>query len=677
MIEARKKTQPFVTTIKDRCRVCYTCVRECPAKAIRIADGQAEVIAGRCIGCGHCVRVCSQKAKKVLSAVEEVRALIRSDDEVAAIVAPSFPAEFQDISSGILVGMIKSLGFDYVHEVGFGADLVALKMKALLADMPGKRFISSACPAVFGYIKRYHPELIKDVAPVVSPMIATARVLKKKYGPQIKVVFIGPCIAKKIEANSDEVFGEVNEAMTFLELRQLFEEQNILSTQTKEMDFDQPFAGLGTLFPIGRGLLEAAGIQENLVLDEVISANGKSNFIDAVMEFSSRDVEARFLDVLCCDGCIMGSGMTTKDPQFKRRAAISRYVRQSVKYHSPEEREEEIRRYLDIDLSRIFLPNDQRISVPNQAAIREVMARMNKFGPEDELNCGACGYDSCIDHAIAICKGLAETEMCLPYSIEKLKVTVKELNTSNQELAQTREALIQSEKIASMGQLSAGIAHEVNNPLGVVLMYAHLLKDEAPKNSEMEEDLKMIVDHADRAKKIVSGLLHFARQNKVVLKPVRVPDLIEDCLKSITIPPNIQVNIRNEMADPVADLDRDQMIQVIINFIQNGITAMTGGGAMEIRLAGNADTVQIDVRDSGPGIPKDIRNKIFEPFFTTKEIGKGTGLGLAITYGIVKMHRGDISVVSQTAEESKLTGTTFTVKLPRKNQQGGGEEGKA
>ena len=661
-----KYNQAVVTTIKDLCRVCYTCVRECPAKAIRIANGQAEVIAERCIGCGNCVRVCSQHAKKVVSAIEEVEQLLDSGSKVAACVAPSFPADFPDLDYKQFVGMLRSLGFSSVHEVGFGADLVARKMQELFNKNDGKRFISSACPAVFGYVKRYHPNLIDSLAPVVSPMIAMARALRFLNGDDLKIVFIGPCIAKKIETYSEEVANEINETITFVELRQMFLKHASRLDQITPSEFDPPRASKGSLFPIGGGLLEASNIKEDFVEGDVISANGRAIFIDAIVEFSSGEANAKLLDVLCCDGCIMGPGMTTTAPFFKRRARVSRYVRQAIRDNDIKEWFYYMEKLNDLNLSRKFTPFDQRISSPDPVTLKMILVRMGKFKPEDELNCGSCGYDTCREHAIAIHKGLAEGEMCLPYTIERLHKTVNELAVSNEQLASTREALIQSEKMASMGQLSAGIAHEINNPLGVVLMYSHLLLEEAPEEGEQREDLQMIVEHADRAKKIVAGLLNFARQNKSNLKTANIQDVIVNCLNTVPRPTSVKVEVDVQTQNPVAEIDSDQFVQVINNLANNSFTAMPKGGLFKIVIKDGIDKILIEVSDTGMGIPQKIISKVFDPFFTTKEAGKGTGLGLAITYGIIKMHRGDIKIKSNTNPEAGPTGTVITVSLPRK-----------
>ncbi len=665
----RDKNHPLIITIKDKCRVCYTCVRECPAKAIRIADGQAEIIASRCIGCGNCVKVCSQKAKKVLSSIEEVQSLLDHNQPVAAILAPSFPAEFTEYDYSTLVGMIRALGFKYVNEVGFGADLVAGQVRRILAENPDKRFISTACPAVFGYIKRYNPELIELLINVVSPMIATARMLREMHAVDLRVVFIGPCIAKMGEAYSDEMSGEIDEVLTFEELRRMFEQAGIAAAKTTPSDFDLPYAARGALFPISRGLLETAELHEDLVSGEIISASGRSNFVNAITEFASGELGARFLDVLCCDGCIMGAGMTTDDLPYKRRVNVSRYASQVLERRDHLEWQKYYDRFSRLDLTRNFEPFYQRLPYPAQADITATLARMGKFKPEDELNCGACGYETCREHAVAIIKGLAEPEMCLPYTIEVLHKTIRELNLSHAQLEDIRSALMQSEKMASMGQLAAGIAHEVNNPLGVVLMYAHLLAEECPTDSAMREDLDMIVEQADRCKKIVSGLLNFARQNKMSYKSVDLNELIDNFVTTVKIPENVQMRLAHGLLDPLAEIDPDQIIQVLINLVNNSITAMPNGGTLTIKTTGNDESVRISVSDNGTGIPKEHLSKIFEPFFTTKKVGQGTGLGLSIIYGIIKMHSGDIRVESNADPTQGPTGTTFTITLPRKHRK--------
>ena len=659
----------FVQTIRERCRVCYTCVRECPAKAIGISEGQAHVIPERCIGCGNCVRVCSQRAKKVLDGTRDLAALLQSGKKVAAILAPSFAAEFEDLEYEKVVGLLRTLGFDYVHEVGFGADLVARRYRMLLNRNRDSHYIATTCPALVGYVERYCPGLVPLLAPIVSPMVAEARVLREIYGADVPVVFIGPCIAKKGEAASEELGGEVAAVLTFQELRHMVAEAGIQPEKVPPGEFDAPWTGPGGLFPISRGLLQAAEINEDLMDCEVMATDGRTNFVDAIQAVADNALEVRLLEVLCCNGCIMGAGMTATAPLFRRRSLVARHVRQHWTPSRMEQWRQDVARFADLDLSRDFRPFDQRIPQPSREQIVAILERMGKLKPEDELNCGACGYDTCVEHAIAIHRSLAETEMCLPHTIEKLRKTVRQLAVSHQELVNTQEALMHSERLASMGQLAAGVAHEVNNPLGIVLMYAHMLLEQADRHPELREDLSMIAEQADRCKRIVVRLLHFARQNKVVLRTVDLSKLVQRAVKAYPFPPGIHARVVSRIGNAKCDLDPDQIQQVLTNLFSNASDAMPGGGDLTVTVDGDEGRVWFAVGDTGTGIARENLTKIFEPFFTTKQIGKGTGLGLAVTYGIVKMHRGDIEVSSNCDPAAGPAGTTFSVRLPRQGPE--------
>lgn len=661
------KNVSFVNTNRERCRVCYTCVRECPAKAIRISDGQADIISERCISCGNCIRVCSQGAKNLVRTTGDVEAILEvRDARVAAIVAPSFAAEFHEMPFDILVGMIRKLGFYMVNEVAFGADLVAREYRNILNNDKDNRYIATTCPAVVSFIEKYNPSLVPYLAPVVSPMIATARAIRKLAGEDIKMVFIGPCIAKKVEGTSDVLEGEIDATITFLELREMFEEHGITPDNVEPSDFDPPHGRIGMIFPVSGGMLQTAQIGENIVSGDAVKAEGRTMFQEAIKEFENGQLDARLLEVLCCDGCIMGAGMTTKEAMFKRRSYVSKYVKERLSSLSLRKWEIHIDYFKDLDLSRHFATNDQRVGfVTPDIDLTPILERLGKKDESDFLNCGACGYDTCMDHAIAIYRGLAEDEMCLPYTIEKLRKINWELETTNTRLADTQQQLMQSERLASMAQMATGIAHEVNNPLSVVLMYSHLLMDKCESDTQMKEDLSMIAEQADRCKKIVAGLLNFARQNKVAFSQVDIRDVIEKSLQTVPAPSNIKVVTNFNLENNSCELDKDQMVQVFTNLISNAYAAMPDGGQLTITTDGNEFQLQVKVKDTGVGIPQENMKKLFQPFFTTKQIGKGTGLGLAVTYGIVKMHKGDIKVDSNSNPALGSTGTTFTVTVPR------------
>lgn len=652
----------LVYTIKELCRTCYTCVRECPAKAIRIVGGQAEVIDERCIACGNCTKVCSQGAKVFLNTTDRVVKLLEGRANVAAIIAPSFPAEFSDISDHrMLVGMIKQLGFSWVAEVSFGADLVADKYRKLVEE--NKQFyISSDCPSIVNYVKFYHPVLVDNLAPVVSPMVAMSRVIRAKYGSDTIIVFIGPCVAKKAESS------EIDEVLTFTELRNMFDDRGISPSSVTGVEFDTPLGGRGAIFPVARGLLQTAKISDNALTGNIIAAEGRIDFQEALKEFEAGLIKNQHMELLCCEGCIMGPGLSKNGKQYNRRSLVSSYASNKMATIDAEGWQKAFDEFSEIDLSIRHRPEQVFIETLTESDVNDILIRMGKRTKKDQLDCGACGYESCVEHAIAIKKGLAEVEMCLPYTIEKLHKSVKDLALSNEKLSSMKQALKQSEKLAHMGQLSAGIAHELNNPLGVVIMYSNILLEEAKPEDPVREDLKLIVDQAGRCKKIVAGLLNFARKNQVNHQMVSIKELVDHSLESIIFPPNVKLSIVDNTTNPEAMLDLEQMVQVISNLVKNAIDAMPEGGSIEIKLEDTLSDVIIVIADTGTGIKEEDRAKIFEPFFTTKSIGQGTGLGLATAYGIVKMHKGQITAESNVDKTKGPTGTSFKIVLPRRKE---------
>ncbi|MBN2662427.1 MAG: 4Fe-4S binding protein [Bacteroidales bacterium] len=655
------QVKPLVYTVKDKCRVCYSCVRECPAKAIKISNGQAEIITERCIGCGNCVIVCSQGAKIFERHEGEIFSLLNKYPKVIACIAPSFPAEFDEIEDyRYLVGMLKKVGFYKVVEVGFGADIVALQYNKYLNEQNNTTTISSDCPAIVNYIIQYHPNLIKNLAPIQSPMVATKRILTQKYGEDVKLVFIGPCIAKKRESS------ELENVITFLELREILkwkikpEDDIILS------DFDDPVAGIGAIFPISRGMLQTMEKKEKVGDKDIIAIDGHNHFTEAILELEKGGLKTHYLELLCCEGCIQGPGMSKKGGRFSRRTLVREYVNKKIKTIDQQKWQQNFDEYKNIDLKRTIVAKDRRLKQPSKQQIEEVLKKLGKYSQKDHLNCGACGYSTCVEHAIATINGLAELEMCLPYTIEELHNSVERLNVTNSKLASAKQALKQSEKLASMGQLSAGIAHELNNPLGVITMYSNILKEEFDPQNQNYKDLELIVEQAERCKNIVGGLLNFARKNQVKNQKTNILDFTKHSIETIILPENIKVEIINNATDKYFYFDYEQMMQVFNNLEKNAIEAMPEGGKLTLEIAQTDFYLIVKFKDTGSGISKENIDKIFTPFFTTKPLGKGTGLGLPLIYGIIKMHKGKIEVESNDKIENGEIGTTFTVSIPRK-----------
>jgi iron only hydrogenase large subunit-like protein/nitrogen-specific signal transduction histidine kinase len=644
--------QALVYTIKNRCRVCYTCVRECPVKAIRMTNGQAEIVQERCIVCGNCVKVCSQGAKAYADHVSFVQQLLESPEQTIALVAPSFVAEFTEfVSPEHFVGMLKQAGFNIVTEVAFGADIIASKYKALLESGEMEKIISSDCPAIVNYIKKYHPNLVPYLAPIDSPLMAMAKVVKAKYGATAKTVFIGPCIAKKEESD------DLDYVLTFSELRQLFSKLKLKAEAVSPALFDPPIGGKGAILPVSHGLLHNMNLSDDIAENETVVAQGRHHFIDVLEAFEKGMIDAKYLELLACEGCIMGPGTSKHGNRFLRRNILSKATKQKLKQLDQTAWKMAFDDYSGIDTYRRFEPEQIDTNWVEEEAIETVLKSMNKILVEDLLNCGACGYETCREHAKAIVNGLAEKEMCLPYTIDNL-------NASNEALANAKQALKQSEKMASMGQLSAGIAHELNNPLGVITMYSHILKDEVDPTDPIQEDLSLIVEQAERCKTIVGGLLNFARKTRLKKEQVDFEAFVKGSFKSIIRNDNINLQFKSQLRSKITiDIDKEQMLQALTNLEKNAVEAMPDGGVLSIELSETTRQVVLEISDTGCGISPQNMEKIFTPFFTTKPIGKGTGLGLPHIYGIVKMHSGQIQVKSNTDTRKGATGTTFTIKL--------------
>lgn len=250
-------------------------------------------------------------------------------------------------------------------------------------------------------------------------------------------------------------------------------------------------------------------------------------------------------------------------------------------------------------------------------------------------------------------------------TVEKLHGYLEALESGNQQLASAREALKQAEKLATMGQLSAGIAHEVNNPLGVVLMYSHLLMEETDPSSPLYKDLEKIAMQANRCKTILSGLLNFARRNDVNMSLIKIGRFFELVSDALVVPNSVEFQIHHEQPDLEVELDADQMTQVFVNLVNNAIDAVSSKGEITIETRVDKQHVEFEVSDTGPGISEENKKRLFEPFFSTKQMGKGTGLGLAVCYGIIKIHQGQLRVESNPDPLQGETYTRFIIQLPR------------
>lgn len=433
------------------CVKCYSCVRICPVKAIKVDVNTAfpSVVDERCIGCGSCYRACAQRSISYRSSLEETRALLSSGQTMVAICDPTISGEFHDITDyRKFVEMIRALGFRFVMEASFGVDLVAKQYRGLIDDFKGKYHITANCPAVVSFVEKYYPHLITNLAPIVSPMIATAKVAHSLFGEEAKVVFIGPCIATKDEALRYSGDGKVDAVLTFIELRQLFTEFNIRESQLEFAEFDPPLGNKGSLYPISNGIIQAMGVSEDLLSGNVITTEGRNNMLDAVREFDTRiEMIHKHFNIFYNEGCLMGPGTSPGGEKFLRHTLVTDYANKRLQDFDTAAWERSVAEYSKLDLSTTFRDDDQRLPDPSPEKVEEIlkMIGMNHQTGND-IGCEACGYNNCREFAVAIAQGLATSEMCHLFSVTNNQEYIQSLRTANEKLASTQAALKESEE---------------------------------------------------------------------------------------------------------------------------------------------------------------------------------------------------------------------------------------
>lgn len=401
-----QRTNQVVFTNKARCKDCYRCIRICPVDAIGIRDGQAYVDEERCISCGTCIRECPQGAKNFRRDLDGVRDLLASGRPVAVSLAPSFAAIFEPWQIRRVPSALRRLGFKHVSETAVGAYPVAKRTAEWAAERSESASIATACPAVVNYIERYRTDLVDSLVVVCSPMVAHARMLKEKLGPETAVVFVGPCVAKKQEAR-DKSDGLVDYALTFTELLDWFAQEQIDLSVLEESDFDMTPEGWARSFPLAGGSLETASLDTSLLSADILSVTGAEEIRDVLDSLAGRRERLLIEPLFCGQGCVNGPAMPDNTTVHQRRRALLRYALDG--------RQAAGRSNGSLDLTARFCGRPLPPHDVTEEQIRQVYAQTGKENEEDRLNCGACGYASCREQAIAVVRSMAEAEMCVPH----------------------------------------------------------------------------------------------------------------------------------------------------------------------------------------------------------------------------------------------------------------------
>jgi len=398
-----------IYTERRECQDCHKCIRECHVKAIRVQDGYARIVPENCILCGNCILACPSNAKQVRNDLPRVKDLLNSGRPVFVSLAPSFVAQSPGIEPAQVIAVLRKLGFAGVSETALGAQQVSASVLALLRGEPGHVWISSACPVVVDFVAKYHPECEPNLSPLLSPLLTHCRMLRARFGADIGIVFIGPCIAKKKEAEDHPEL--LDAVLTFEDLDNWLDDAGIELASVPATSDDQFVLGEareGALYPIEGGLVPGVTRDGDVKPSQVMSFSGISNVEQALKGIAEwRPDHNIFLELTACPGsCVNGPKAARNTSIAKRRFDVLQYAKPSIEATSS----------VSLASTRPYVSNPVRCNDYSELQITEALRTVGKYSVDDELNCGGCGYESCREFARALIAHNAERMMCATYT---------------------------------------------------------------------------------------------------------------------------------------------------------------------------------------------------------------------------------------------------------------------
>ena len=402
-----------------KCRHCYKCVRNCEVKAIMVKDGRAEIMPDNCILCGRCLQICPQSAKTLVSDLSLVKGMVEAGEKVVISIAPSYMGLLKYHTIGQVRCALMRLGFADVRETAEGAALVTAEYAKLLSEGTMENIISTCCPSVNALIEKYYPQLIPYLAPVVSPMIAHGRMIKQQMGADTKVVFLGPCIAKKQEALDPRHADCIDAVLNFNDINRWLNEEDIVIEDCEDTPFERMNPRVNRLYPVTSGVINSVvATQSGQDNYRKFYVHGESNCIDLCQSMVRGEITGCFIEMnMCSGGCIKGPTVNDRSiSRFKVKLDMEERIS-----HDPVPEEETAPVLEAVSLNKVFFDRTPHDPVPSEEEIRQILAKTGKMRPDDELNCGACGYPTCREKAIAVYQKKAELDMCIPFMYEKSK----------------------------------------------------------------------------------------------------------------------------------------------------------------------------------------------------------------------------------------------------------------
>ena len=707
--------QGIVYTDKERCQACSACLRVCRSKSIIIKDGKSEIIKESCLNCGACLTACSKSAKRYQTGLDSVGKILEKG-KAALILAPSYVIVAKrrySCSPEQFCTALRNLGFSLIYEASFGADVVTKVYLDYLTDLlktkgrENTHVITSPCPSLMNFMEKHTPVLLDEFAPIMSPMAAQAVLVRQWNHGQVSIVGASPCMAKKSELLDPEL-GLYEQKITFEELGELIDRRGIIPADLEESDFDGIQALYGAGFPVSGGLTKAlepftCDYGFNLLSRDYLIIEGEDRSTKFLRQMARQKTGGQSLsgypllmDILYCEGCIMGKSLGVDADFWENRRIITDYTEKRFVKLQHESKEyagysisvknnveaPEFRQWLEIveqliqenKFTRHWRSMEYHKKEPNQEELRKILEYDGKYTREDELNCGACGYETCRERAIAVFNGENQPGGCIVHVKYEAK-TSKEENKRLHELDQLKSDFLST------------VSHELRTPLTSVLGFSRIIKrklgevivpqlktDDKKTNrtiKQIEDNVEIIISESQRLTNLINDVLDLSKMDAGKIEWVMEPISVEEVIAQATAATSSlfehkDLELRIDLEElPQIRGDRDRLIQTVINLISNAVKFTERGFiTCQARVTGNE--VTISIADTGMGIAQEDLPKVFEKF---KQVGdtltdkpKGTGLGLAICKQIIEQHGGRIWVESEIGKGSTFL---FTVPLPQ------------
>ncbi len=393
------------------CKNCYKCVRNCSVKAIKMINDQAQVVEEKCIACGNCFLVCPQNARNIHSDLDKVMNAIESNKKVILSIAPSYIGVYDEPYK--LISALKHMGISIIEETAIGAVKVSELYEEYINNNKIENAITSCCPSANMMIQTYYPDLIKYLIPIDSPMIAHCKMIRKIHGDNAFIAFLGPCISKKCEAFGFQLSGTIDAVISFEELDKWMELKNINISDFDESHPDLEGILIGKKYPLQNGIV--SGIENTLIKNDLtpISVSGTDNLKEAFQALQDKQISKVIIEAnSCLYGCLGGPAVPRNSKNiFERIYNAKNNLKEATKLNSVNYSNEDKK----LSYTRNFRNKKYNYPPFTEEQIHDILEKIGKYSKDDELNCSACGYETCRDKAISVLEGLSYIEMCIPY----------------------------------------------------------------------------------------------------------------------------------------------------------------------------------------------------------------------------------------------------------------------